>query len=48
MRHAVKPVLRDQPPFETQKSGSFKTGDLLKRGSIDMKFSMTAQEKSYL
>ena len=39
--YTVKPVT-----FGTKKKWSFKTGDLLKRGSIHMRFCMTGQEKS--
>jgi hypothetical protein len=43
----VKPVLRGHP-LRQSKYGLLKTGDLLKRGSIHKKFSITGQEKDDL
>jgi hypothetical protein len=43
IKYTVKPVLRGH--LWVKEKWSFKTGDLLKKGSIHMKISMTGQEK---
>ena len=42
------PTCIKRSPFKKKQKWYFKTGDLLKRGSIHMKFSMTGQEKGDL